>query len=558
MRSDVEHAGRPGGVDPADDRLLPAPVGNVLQEIGAAAGLARQLLRWAYRKLGPRYPPAVLMLVLQVQYVACAIAIAILAIYVPMSSAEFGLVLTAGLAVQLLWNFTAIRVAWRQLQPVFAWIHGGRGPEVTAEAWQGAGSLPLEYLREQLLRVQPVALLLGFCAYATWELGLPVYAIAILAVAGLLVALFCVALTFQLIEEGMAPVLESIAATAPEEANLDRAGVSLRLRLLVVLPAINIASGLAVAGLSHRGHGTLTDLAIDIVIVLGVTAIITVSVVVLLSRAIVTPILALREATERVGAGQLATRVALISSDETGQLARSFNRMVAGLQERERLREAFGAFVDPDLAERVAREGVDVAGEEVELTVMFTDVRNFTAFAERAEPHAVVARLNDLYEHVVPVILSHGGHASKFIGDGLLAVFGVPERYADHADRAVAAALEIARMVNDRYGGDLRVGVGVNSGRVIAGTIGGGGRLDFTVIGDPVNVAARVESATRETGDDVLIAEPTWGRLTRDFAGFDERPPIALKGKAEPVRLFAPRAPSIARAARAAGRGEAR
>jgi class 3 adenylate cyclase len=223
--------------------------------------------------------------------------------------------------------------------------------------------------------------------------------------------------------------------------------------------------------------------------------------------------------------------------------------MVAGLQERERLREAFGAFVDPDLAERVAREGIDVAGEEVELSVLFTDVRNFTSFAERADPHTVVARLNDLYEHVVPVILSHGGHANKFIGDGLLAVFGVPERYADHADRAVAAALEIARMVNERYAGDVRVGVGVNSGRVVAGTIGGGGRLDFTVIGDPVNVAARVESATRETGDDVLIAEPTRARLTREFAGFDERPAISLKGKSEPVRLFAPRAPSAARTA---------
>jgi class 3 adenylate cyclase len=143
---------------------------------------------------------------------------------------------------------------------------------------------------------------------------------------------------------------------------------------------------------------------------------------------------------------------------------------------------------------------------------------------------------------VVPVILEHGGHANKFIGDGLLAVFGAPERFPDHADRAVAAALEIARCVRDRYGGELRVGVGVNSGTVVVGTIGGGGRLDFTVIGDAVNTASRVESATRQTDDDVLITEATRTRLSRELATWVERPPIPLKGKAEAIRLLAPQA----------------
>jgi len=126
----------------------------------------------------------------------------------------------------------------------------------------------------------------------------------------------------------------------------------------------------------------------------------------------------------------------------------------------------------------------------------------FEAFSERTPAREVVARLNELYEIVVPVITRGGGHANKFIGDGLLAVFGAPERLDDHADRAVAAALEIAQQVRDRFQGELEVGVGVNSGTVVVGTIGGGGRLDFTVIGDTVNTAARVESATRTTGDD--------------------------------------------------------
>lgn len=213
--------------------------------------------------------------------------------------------------------------------------------------------------------------------------------------------------------------------------------------------------------------------------------------------------------------------------------------MVAGLEQRERLREAFGTFVDPDLTERVLDEGTDFAGEEVELSILFMDIRGFTSYSESAEPQEVVARLNDLYGQVVPVILEHGGHANKFIGDGLLAIFGAPTRLTDHADRAVDAGLEIARLVRERYNGGLRVGIGINSGRVVAGTIGGGGRLDFTVIGDAVNTASRVESATRETDDDVLITAATKERMDRE-GDWEERPAIPLKGKSEEIALFAP------------------
>jgi class 3 adenylate cyclase len=214
--------------------------------------------------------------------------------------------------------------------------------------------------------------------------------------------------------------------------------------------------------------------------------------------------------------------------------------MVAGLDERERLREAFGTFVDPALTERVLAEGTDLRGQEMDASVLFLDVRGFTEFAERADAQEVVACLNQLYEAVIPVIEHHGGHA-KFVGDGLLAVFGAPERYADHAVRAVEAARDIAQLVHDGATGELRVGLGVNSGRVVVGTIGGGGRRDFTVIGDPVNTAARVEAATRRTGDDILITEATLRALGGSADDFEEREAAPLKGKAATVRLFAPR-----------------
>src|ERR671933_562460 len=126
--------------------------------------------------------------------------------------------------------------------------------------------------------------------------------------------------------------------------------------------------------------------------------------------------------------------------------------MVAGLAERERLRETFGAYGDHEIAEHILRQGTDLGGEQLEVTMMFLDVRDFTGYAERAAAQDVVAALNRLWECVVPVIHDHGGHVDKFVGDGLLAVFGAPPRRDDHADQAVAAALEIASRVRRDLG----------------------------------------------------------------------------------------------------------
>jgi class 3 adenylate cyclase len=298
-----------------------------------------------------------------------------------------------------------------------------------------------------------------------------------------------------------------------------------------------------VAGVITRNTRELDTIGLAGAVAFVVSAGISMWLGLVLADAVSGPIVDLRDATRRVGAGDLDVRVPVVCTDETGELAASFNAMVAGLGERRLLHDAFGAFVDPALTERVLAEGTNLQGEEVEASIVFVDVRGFTVFAERAPAHEVVASLNELYEAIVPVILRHGGHANKFIGDGLLAVFGAPAPHADHAARAVAAARDIARLVRAGSAGALRVGVGVNSGRVVVGTIGGGGRRDFTVIGDPVNTAARVEAATRLTGDDVLITETTLRALGPQADGFEERPAAPLKGKTDAVRLYAPRTP---------------
>jgi adenylate cyclase len=169
---------------------------------------------------------------------------------------------------------------------------------------------------------------------------------------------------------------------------------------------------------------------------------------------------------------------------------------------------------------------------------MFVDVRDFTPFAEANSAEDTVARLNALFEIVVPAVVNAGGHVNKFLGDGALAVFGAPNDLAEHADAAVSAAVLIQRLVAERFGGQLRIGIGLHTGVVIAGTIGGGGKLEFTLIGDTVNVAARVEQLTKTTRDAVLFTAQTADALTSRSPALTDRGFHALKGKSAAVQVF--------------------
>jgi len=184
----------------------------------------------------------------------------------------------------------------------------------------------------------------------------------------------------------------------------------------------------------------------------------------------------------------------------------------------------------------VAAEGA-VNGEHAMVSVVFVDIRDFTSFADRATARDAVALLNEFFGVVVPVLEAHGGRVQQFLGDGLLGVFGAPEPLPDHADRAVAAAGAIVAAVEAHFAERCRASAGVNSGLVLVGTIGGGTRYELGVIGDPVNVAARVEKATRQTGDRVLVTEATRCLMERD--GLVPRGALELKGKPAPVAVYA-------------------
>lgn len=251
------------------------------------------------------------------------------------------------------------------------------------------------------------------------------------------------------------------------------------------------------------------------------------------------PIRDLAAGTQRVAIGDYSQRVPVVQDDDLGALAASFNRMQAGLAERQRLQAAFGTYVDPALAARLLDQGDDVfTGERRQVSVMFVDIRDFTSFAEANTAEDAVARLNALFDIVVPAVVDAGGHVNKFLGDGALAVFGAPNDLAEHADAAVNAAVLIHRLVAERFDGVLRIGIGINTGAVIAGTIGGGGKLEFTLIGDTVNVAARVEQLTKTTGDAILLTSQTVEALASRPTALTDRGFHALKGKSAAVQVL--------------------
>jgi len=171
------------------------------------------------------------------------------------------------------------------------------------------------------------------------------------------------------------------------------------------------------------------------------------------------------------------------------------------------------------------------------VTVLFVDIRGFTEFADRSTARDAVDYLNEFFGVVVPVIAAHRGHVNKLLGDGLLAVFGAPAAAPDHADRALAAATDLLAAVDAVLGERCRIGIGVNSGLVLVGTIGAGDAVELGVVGDPVNVAARVQDATRELGESLLLTEATRLLLEHE-CNLEPRGTISLKGKPEPIAVY--------------------
>ena len=494
-------------------------------------------LRFLFKRLGRLYLAGAIVATLLAAHVIVFTTTALLALWVDMSGPEFGRIVAVSQGVTLLESVVTFVYSWGRLKPARRWL-AQRGDEDHTDAWRVLLTLPRIHLRRGQV-IASVITVIPICAFITYELdGSRLGFLALLA-AGFVVLLYAFVWRILILELLLRPAVEVASSGLTEKVAGEEGGVPLRFKLFACIPLSNVGTGLAVAGLSSDGQRGLRELGYDVAIAVGFAFTASLGLTLLLAAAILGPLRELISATRRVSEHDLETRVPVTSTDETGELTESFNDMVKAVGERERLRDAFGTFVDPELTQRVLDEGTSIKGEEVEVSVLFLDVCGFTSFSEDTEPNEVVAELNRLFEVAVPIVLKCGGHIDKFVGDGFIAVFGAPERQPDHAQRAVSAARQIIEQLKEADS-TLTVGVGVNTGKVIAGTVGGGGRLDFTVIGDTVNTASRVERATRQTGDDVLITEATREQLDGDGDNWKERRKVELEGKRDPVKVYGP------------------
>jgi adenylate cyclase len=468
-------------------------------------------LTWLYRKLGARYPAVFITVELQTAFVVATGAVALFSFYYSVSSHDFLKILAVTLGLTALGiGFVLVRVM-RRLRPLQEWLRGDRGSDQTARAWHTAVDLPIQMVRNDFW--VPFVVTVITVAAAVAILGLSWFSFFPIVLAALLTTAYAGTLHYLALELAMRPILFDINAALDVPMRIDRPQVPLRLKLLGSLPLINVITGMVVAALTSDGGGT-DALTVAVLIALFVSFTVSFELTVLLTRSILRPIEDLEAATERIRQGRFDEHVPVTTSDEFGELSSAFNQMVDGLAERERLREAFGTYLDEEVAQHLISEDFVPGGEELEVSLVFVDVRDFTVAAAESSAAEVVTRLNELFECIVPIVARHRGHIDQFIGDAVLAVFGAPERVPQHADRAVQCAVELARTINSRRPGGFEVGVGVNTGPVVAGTIGGAGRLSFSVIGDAVNLAARVQDKTRETGDSVLITGATRAELS--------------------------------------------
>jgi adenylate cyclase len=253
----------------------------------------------------------------------------------------------------------------------------------------------------------------------------------------------------------------------------------------------------------------------------------------------------LRRAMDQVEAGNFETRLEIVSVDEFAQMYRGFNHMVAGLEERQRLHEALERYISPLLAEQIRKGGLQLGGIGVHATVLFSDIRGFTNLSEQLKAQEIVELLNRYFSAVGPAITRHGGWINKFGGDSLLAVFGVPVAQLDHAQKAVTAALDMRSALaafnadQEKAGGPvLRIGVGLHSGWLVAGNMGSPERMEYTVIGDAVNTASRLQSLTKTLGVDILISAEVYQATGKEVVA-REMPPAEVQGKSTPLRIYA-------------------
>jgi adenylate cyclase len=266
-----------------------------------------------------------------------------------------------------------------------------------------------------------------------------------------------------------------------------------------------------------------------------------------LSHRVSEPLTQIRAAVEAIGQGKLDTKVALATKDEFAEVGNAINAMVLGLRQRDNLKSTLVSYVSQQVADEILASGQlpSIKGERRRITVLFADVRGFTTLSEKLQPEEIVALLNEYFDHMIEAIFRHQGALNKFIGDGLMAMFGAPVDDPRHEENAILAALEMQtelRLLQAKFRKeralDFRIGIGINTGEAVVGNIGSQQKMEYTAIGDTVNTASRLETKTKELNADILVSESTYAAV-RDRFRFKDHGAVQVKGKAMAIQVYA-------------------
>jgi adenylate cyclase len=447
--------------------------------------------------------------------------------------------LNLGLAVVYLAGALVVGVAWGKRR-----IEGGRHG-IREWVVQERAPVPAEQRRAlrapfRIMLVQ--AVLWGFATLCFTALNATIDGLLALGV-GLTVALGGLttsAAAYLLSELSLRPVAARALAGGAPEGRVS--GVATRWLL-----AWALGTGVPLVGLVLVGIVALTPVSISVTTLAvttitlgGIGLVFGAWVSVLAAYATAHPVGALRRGLARVREGHFDAELPVWDATEIGLLQAGFNDMVGGLRERERIRDVFGRQVGADVARRALDEGISLGGEVREVAVLFVDVVGSTQIASERPPEQVVELLNRFFAEVVDVVEHHGGWINKFEGDAALAIFGAPVPMEDAAGCCLASARELGERLGDRVP-DLQAAVGVAFGEVVAGHVGAERRFEYTVIGDPVNEAARLTELAKQQPGRVLASEATL-RAARDgeerhWSLGDE---VTLRGRSRATRLAAP------------------
>ncbi|PCI76865.1 hypothetical protein COB21_03795 [Candidatus Aerophobetes bacterium] len=293
--------------------------------------------------------------------------------------------------------------------------------------------------------------------------------------------------------------------------------------------------------------GELEELILYGWIAFVVSVVVAIVVAFFLARFVSKSLKILHEAVIKIGQGELSTRCVLNATDEFGDLSQAINKMAKGLEERERLKVGFARYVSQYALEELLNleKPVTLTGERKRVTILFSDIRHFTTISEKLEPEAVLAFLNEYFEAMIDIIFSYKGTLDKIMGDGLMVEFGAPLDDVDQEVHALLAAIAMQRKVHElsdmweKQGRPrLEVGVGIHVGLVVVGNIGSERRMEYTAIGDPVNIASRLETKSKSLKKPIILSHAVYEKA-KDFFVFEDLKETDIKGRVGSLHAWA-------------------